>query len=127
MFIDENGNRYELALEPGYNIWYVCRYGANGSRSRFGAVPGSKDRDKAAARLNKYALQTGLVIYPDVICNDCAERAGKRMAEGHVACFYPGICGVCGILKVVTQPRDYGHFSTVENLKALYRVVHEGG
>jgi hypothetical protein len=127
VYIDENGNRYELVLEPGYKVWYVARFEPTGAHSRFGAVPGSKDYDRAAARLNKYALATGLVIYPDVICDDCAERIGKRMAEGHIATWYPAICGVCNKLVSCSEPRDWGHFSRPEELKALYRVAKEGG
>ena len=123
-YIDENGNRYEL-IKPAYgSVYFVLRLSANGVSSRFGAISGSRDQDKAAARLDKYAVQTDLVAYPSVICDVCARRAGKTMNPGHIATFYEAQCDICHEIVVCTEPRDYGHWRSQDELKALYRAVY---
>ena len=126
IYIDEKGSRYELSLEPGYKVWFVLKV-HDWSAARFKEIPGSKNRDKVEARLNKWALRHSWVVYPDVLCGDCAKRIGKTWPTGHIATFYTSECNVCGIIKVVTACRDWGHLKTIEELKALHRVVHEGG
>lgn len=125
-YIDENGSLYEVYFNC-CSLLQVTVTDHHGRRTKFAGVTGSKTEEVVQQRLDAYAIKHGLVAYPDVICADCAERTGKRMRPGHVASFYPGLCGICGILKVVTQPRDFGHWRTVEELKALYRVAHRGG
>jgi hypothetical protein len=45
--------------------------------------------------------------YPDWVCHDCATKADGKIPEGHLSTFHIGECGVCGIEKSVTEPRDY--------------------
>ncbi len=48
--------------------------------------------------------------YPDVVCYECARKAGIKRDENYiVACYYRGICDVCKEIKSVTEPRDYGY------------------
>lgn len=48
--------------------------------------------------------------YPLWICHDCGMKARKRpLPEGSVATFHKAKCDVCGEIKAVTQPRDYGY------------------
>jgi hypothetical protein len=54
------------------------------------------------------------MLYPAVICEDCAIATGKTWPEGHIATFYEAICGVCFQTKVCTEPRDWGGFSEEE-------------
>jgi hypothetical protein len=56
--------------------------------------------------------------YPEVVCNDCAKAAGKVWPEGHIATFYPAVCGICGEKKTCTEPRDWDHFTKEELEKA---------
>ena len=121
-YVDEKGNKYALTYRFG--VWYVWMYGQEARR--FKEIPGSKDQGKVAIRLNAYALAHNLIVYPDVICSDCAQRAGKCMVVGHIATYYPAICGICGELVTCTKPRDYNHWNSVEELKALYRAYNEG-
>jgi hypothetical protein len=47
------------------------------------------------------------MINVDFCCHDCAIKAGGRMPTGHIATYHDGVCDVCGVLKTVTEPRDY--------------------
>lgn len=47
--------------------------------------------------------------YPDYVCTDCAVAHGGKMPKGHCATWHEGKCGVCGLIKPVTEPRDFGH------------------
>lgn len=46
---------------------------------------------------------------PPVVCNECASKRGAQIPEGHIPTYYTSVCGICGKLKDVTQPRDYGN------------------
>lgn len=41
------------------------------------------------------------------ICNRCAEKAGGRIPDGHIATWHWDICDACGKRKPCTQPRDF--------------------
>lgn len=47
--------------------------------------------------------------YPEWICSPCAEQNGGKMPANHLACWHVDECGVCGHIKTVTQPRDFGY------------------
>ncbi len=47
--------------------------------------------------------------YPAWVCPPCAYDNGGTWVDGHVATFHNGICDVCGELKGVTEPRDFGY------------------
>jgi len=47
--------------------------------------------------------------YPPWTCSDCAYKAGGKWKDKHIATFHQNICPVCGELKSVTEPRDYGY------------------
>lgn len=46
------------------------------------------------------------------ICEDCAEKAGMQIPEGHCASFWEDVCDVCLKLKDVTDIHD---FKKIEN------------
>jgi len=46
--------------------------------------------------------------YPHLVCSDCANEAGGQMPEGHLATWHVELCPVCGEVKPVTEPRDFG-------------------
>ena len=48
-----------------------------------------------------------LKVYPDWVCMDCGNAAGRGMPPGHIATFHNNVCGVCEQEKSVTQPRDF--------------------
>jgi hypothetical protein len=121
-YINENGERYELVQKPEYKVWFVLRI-LGAQQIRFKNVHGSKDHAVAATRLNAYALKHGWVIYPSVLCTDCATRIGKRMAEGHIATWYPAICDACGELVTCTETRDFGHLNEQAELAAFHRIA----
>ena len=125
-YIDENGNRYELSLEPGYKVWFVLKV-HDWSAARFKEIPGSKNRDKAEHRLNKWALRHNWVVYPSVLCMDCATLIGKTWPTGHIATWYPAICDACGELVTCTEIRDYNHLKTVAELIAFHRIANGKG
>ena len=54
---------------------------------------------------------TKLKPYPTWICIVCAKNAltqeELKRLEGSVSTFHYGICGVCGEMRSVTEPRDY--------------------
>lgn len=67
--------------------------------------------------------------YPDWICDECAERTGGRMPEGHLCTVHEGTCGVCLERKIVTEPRDYrypdvsiGMYATKETRQTEYEA-----
>ena len=47
--------------------------------------------------------------YPVWVCDDCAKSAGGKWPRGHLGTFHLGRCGVCGEMKDVTEPRDWGY------------------
>ena len=47
--------------------------------------------------------------YPSWVCSECGRRFGNRPAQGMIATWHPGICGICNEEKSVTEPRDFGH------------------
>jgi hypothetical protein len=125
-YIDENGNRYELSLEPGYKVWFVLKV-HDWSAARFKEIPGSKNRDKAEHRLNKWALRHNWAVYPSVLCMGCATLIGKTWPTGHIATWYPAICDACGELVTCTEIRDYNHLKTVAELIAFHRIASGKG
>ena len=46
---------------------------------------------------------------PSLVCASCAEKAGGRVPDGHMPTYHYGICDVCGVLRAVTAPRDFGY------------------
>jgi hypothetical protein len=47
--------------------------------------------------------------YPAWICRPCGERHGRRTPKGHVSTWHEDICGICGNVTEVSEPRDFGH------------------
>lgn len=45
--------------------------------------------------------------YPDWCCHECAMANGGRIVPGHMATYHEEVCGVCKLVKAVTEPRDY--------------------
>jgi len=43
-------------------------------------------------------------IDPILVCNDCSEKRGAEIPEGHIATFYQGICGICNQNKTLLKP-----------------------
>jgi len=52
--------------------------------------------------------------YPAFVCYDCAIAAGGKLLHEN-ATYHEGNCGVCGKMRSITEPRDYGfpNFKTV--------------
>ena len=48
-----------------------------------------------------------MVRQPDWCCSDCGRTYGKRLPE--CATYHDAVCGVCGVWRSVTEPRDYGY------------------
>jgi len=46
---------------------------------------------------------------PALVCGPCARKNGGHWPDGHLASVGTGICGWCGELKTVTEPRDWGY------------------
>ena len=44
---------------------------------------------------------------PAWVCSACGSKYGTRIPV--MATWHMGRCGVCGVMAVVTEPRDYGH------------------
>jgi len=59
------------------------------------------------------------IPYPNVICSDCAEKAGKTWPKDHIATFYEATCDMCKKTKTCTEPRDWGGFSAEELRKIV--------
>lgn len=47
--------------------------------------------------------------YPVWMCVACAVDAGWETKERHIATYHQGLCEVCGVVKPVTEPRDFGY------------------
>lgn len=47
--------------------------------------------------------------YPVWICFDCGDKYCYGMPAGHVWTSHEGRCDVCGRIRNVTEPRDFGH------------------
>ena len=45
--------------------------------------------------------------YPAWVCYACGTKYGTRIPV--MDTWHTGRCGVCGVMAVVTEPRDYGH------------------
>ena len=46
-------------------------------------------------------------VYPGLICASCARKNGGHWPDGHLASVGPGVCGWCGEIGIVTEPRDW--------------------
>lgn len=46
--------------------------------------------------------------YPSFICHECATKVGGILKVG-ISTWHLGNCDVCGELKSLTEPRDYGY------------------
>ena len=47
--------------------------------------------------------------YPDWICRPCGQAHGRGMSASHVSTWHEDLCGVCGKVTLVSEPRDFGH------------------
>lgn len=45
--------------------------------------------------------------YPSWICADCGDQWGNRICG--LSTWHRDRCGICGQIKIVTEPRDFGH------------------
>lgn len=54
-----------------------------------------------------YAPKSKAKAYPKWICDDCAEKAGGWAEPEDICTYHKDLCGVCGELKAVTEPRDW--------------------
>lgn len=52
--------------------------------------------------------------YPEWVCFECGKKYGKRIPS--CCSIHIGVCGVCGELLAVTEPRDFGHLN-LPNIK----------
>lgn len=41
------------------------------------------------------------------LCDDCAKACGGEFIEGHRATYHEDLCGVCMMIKIVTEPRNF--------------------
>ena len=53
---------------------------------------------------------------PEWVCDDCGAKFGKWWVDGnyvgpssHCATYHAGECDVCGQVRSVTEPRDFGY------------------
>jgi hypothetical protein len=46
------------------------------------------------------------------ICEDCAEKRGLQIPEGHIASFWTDTCDVCGEIKELTDIYDFSKIKT---------------
>lgn len=125
-YIDKEGNRYTVALSLDTKKYQAVVVIPKSRCRRLDAIARHKEASKVQEALDSYAQKHDWLPYPTVVCDSCAKASGKTWPDGHIATFYPGICGVCGIMSTVTEPRDWGHFNTTEELKALYQVALNG-
>lgn len=44
---------------------------------------------------------------PAWVCADCGDQWGDGFPQDHLATWHQDKCGVCGEIKVVTEPRDF--------------------
>ncbi len=65
-----------------------------------------------------------LKTYPEWCCDRCAGETGNRMPEEHLATYHIGECDICGIMKEVTEPRDY-RFPKFETVIFLGVLKHK--
>jgi len=49
--------------------------------------------------------------YPAWVCGECGNKYGKGMSNDHVCTIHNDICGICGKMGPVTEPRDFGHLT----------------
>ena len=56
-------------------------------------------------------------LYPSWVCAECAQKAGGRFPEGYQATWCEEKCGVCGEVKSVTDPRNFGYPDFTEEKK----------
>lgn len=61
-----------------------------------------------AVHMNTKRGQAGSPRDPQWVCTDCAIAAGGKMSRG-IATWHNGYCDVCGHVKAITQPRDFGY------------------
>jgi hypothetical protein len=125
MYVDQEGSRYLLVQDPFSMAYYVRRVHGRAT-SRCKEITGSKDKEKVELRLSAYAKKHEWIPYPAAICSECAQALGKTWPEGHIATFYTVTCDVCGETVTCTEPRDWGHFNTVEEFQALYQRAKGG-
>jgi hypothetical protein len=45
--------------------------------------------------------------YPEWVCNPCGRKYGNGPVA--LATWHQDVCGICGELTGVTEPRDFGH------------------
>ena len=50
--------------------------------------------------------------YPELVCQDCGTIYGRKPA-GDGATWHLGECGVCGDIRAVTEPSDFGQLRPV--------------
>lgn len=124
-YIDKDGIRYEIRWLR-HKLTAVLMSHSSVVWTKFDKVKGSAKREVVEQRLKAYAEKHNWLAYPEVICAECAKAAGAVWPEGHIATFYRATCGICGKMEHVTESRDWGHFTTVEKLKALYRLAKGG-
>jgi hypothetical protein len=71
-----------------------------------------KGTEKAVADLKTFKFRINnrakKRVYPQWVCSDCAVAAGGKK-RGENATWHEGKCGICGLTKGVTEPRDFGH------------------
>lgn len=61
--------------------------------------------------------KTGIIVNTqsiEYICQECGHKFGRpeRIPAGHLATFHLGNCDICGEIKPVSEPRDFGHLKT---------------
>jgi len=57
--------------------------------------------------------------YPEWICNKCATSI-KGHRKPVCSTIHEDVCGVCGLITMVTEPRDYGYpIITTKDIKRL--------
>lgn len=47
--------------------------------------------------------------YPIWVCRNCAYKASAYSPASRTPTFHEGKCNVCGRIRGVTEPRDYGY------------------
>ncbi len=58
--------------------------------------------------------------YPSWVCIDCVKLV-RGYLPNRISCWHIDPCGICGKLKPVTEPRDFGHFSDDE-IKLMRKI-----
>lgn len=67
-----------------------------------------EEAQKAAAELKQKA-EVRLSTYPEKVCHDCGTEAVGSYKATHTSTYHEARCDVCGEVKGVTQPRDFGY------------------